>query len=171
MSSVKSAQPINYTALTPCSITFPDGYGVRCNGGCNHTAYWCNDKTVEYCQDSRVLRNDPRLCSHPTFWEDISCNYVVDTYLGKKIVGEHTYPGLRCTGTIKHCYYPQGSPPRENFPTTCRDKSDRVFQVGEPCPDTPDNICWESCDTPGPGCIVDYTDVVRYRRNDVFWVP
>ena len=60
-------------------------------------------------------------------------------------------------GTIKHCYYPQGLPPEgwkyDSYPTTCKDKSDRVFQVGEPCADTPDNICWESCDKPGPDCI------------------
>ena len=34
---------------------------------------------------------------------------------------------------------------------TCRDKSDRVFTVEEPCPDTRDN-CWESCELPGPNC-------------------
>ena len=150
MPKVSNVQSINYTALTRCTKDyFRDEEGVSCDGDCEHTANWCNDKvTVRFCADSGVWKTDPRLCSHPTFWEEISCNM---TY-------GHLYPGFRCTGTIKHCYYPKGTP---NYPTTCRDKSDRVFQVGEPCPDMPDtpyrvdtsdNICWESCDKPGPNC-------------------
>ncbi len=154
MSNVTSAQSINYTAaLAPCtdnSGSVVKGAGVMCERlslrVCIHTARWCNDKAEGYCEDSKVWRTDPGLCSHPTFWQNISCNYYdVWTRLH--------YPGLRCTGAIKHCYYPQGSPPDFDLPTTCRDKSDRVFQVGEPCPDTPDNICQESCDTPGTGCL------------------
>ena len=152
VSKVTSAQSINYTALAHC--TDGDyGAGVECEGYCEHTATWCNDKFERYCDDSGVWPSisgvwmtDPRLCSHPTFWQDIlSCNYT--DYLG------HFYPGVRCTGAIKHCYYTQAPPDYDDYyPTTCRDKSDRVFQVGEPCQDTPDNICWESCDSPGPGC-------------------
>ena len=144
VSTVTSGRSINYTALAPC--TFSDGdVGVKCDGGvCLHTAIWCNEKWGKrYCKDSRVMTTDPRLCSQPTFWQEKSCNY---TYRG------HIFPGVRCTGAIKHCYYPKGSPDEDYYPTTCRDKSDRVFQVGEPCPETPDNICQESCDTPGPGC-------------------
>ena len=136
---------INYTALNTCSEGWMDGnVGFECNGHCMPTGWWCNDKDKEYCPDSGVWTNDPRICSNSTFWQEISCNFTSLHY---------NYPGLRCTGAFKHCYYPQGPPDEDSLPTTCRDKSDRVFQVGEPCPDTPDNICWESCDTPGPGCL------------------
>ena len=95
--SVSSAQSINFTALVSC--TKSDGDGVLCAGGCKHTAIWCNEKWDGYCEDSGVWRTDPRLCSHPTFWQERSC----------KMTSEgHLYPGLRCTGAIKHCYYPQG---------------------------------------------------------------
>ncbi len=142
VSSVISAKSINYTAaMAPC--TYSGNADFICNEYCKSPYEWCNAKYERiYCSDSGVWMSDPVLCSHPTFWRDRSCNLFLYAEF---------YPGLRCTGAIKHCYYPQGIPQR-NYHTTCRDKSDRVFQVGEPCPDTPDNICWESCDMPGPGC-------------------
>ena len=30
--------------------------------------------------------------------------------------------------------------------------SDRIYKVDMPCPETPENICWESCLTPGHNC-------------------
>ena len=121
-SSVTSAQGINYTAvLTQCTVRDRDA-GVKCDGDCVHAVYWCNDNSENYCSDSGVRRTDAGLCSHPTFWKEISCNL---TY------GGQLYPGLRCTGAIKQCYYPQGSLDEDYWPTTCRDKSDRVFQVGK----------------------------------------
>ena len=154
MSSVTRIKSINYTALTPCTTRRVEFYstssahdgdaGLVCDGNCPHNAVWCNDKRDGFCDDSGVRTTDPGLCSDPTFWQEISCNW---TEFGQ------LYAGVGCTGAIKQCYYPQGSPTADWYPTTCRDKSDRVFQVGEPCPDTPDNICWESCDIPGPGCL------------------
>ena len=162
MSILTSAPSINYTALVPCGVA-----GVKCDGWCVRTADWCNEKTEKYCADLGVKTSDPRLCSNTTFWQELKWSYVRKSFLQRDpsyydpIVQElscnltddgQLYPGLRCTGTIKQCYYPQGSP-NSYYPTICRDKSDRVFKVGEPCPETPENICWESCDMPGPNCI------------------
>ena len=87
---------INYTALAPCTHWEGDA-GVWCGSSCWHTALWCNDKLEKYCEDSWVRTTDPRLCSHPTLWQEISCN---------KTSGGQLYPGVRCTGGIKHCYFP-----------------------------------------------------------------
>ena len=124
VSSETSAQSINYTALTPCSYSYSDSdwQGVICNGLCGPAAAWCNDKTNGYCADSGVNTNNPVLCSDEAFWRNISCDW---TYPGGQL-----YPGVRCPGTIKHCRYPQGSP-NNNYPTTCRDKSDRIYNVEE----------------------------------------
>ena len=80
----------------------------------------------------------------------LQLHHEVRCWGGVKFRGQ-IYPGVRCTGAIKHCYCPKGSTDEDYYPTTCRDKSDRVFQVGEPCPNS-DNNCWESCDKPGHGC-------------------
>ena len=141
-SSETRAQSINYTALTPCNSSRSNGeQSVNCDRDCVNAAYWCNDKWDAYCQESGVNTNDPVLCSDETLWQNISCDWTLTQF----------YPGVRCTGTIKHCRYPRGRP-SPNFPTTCRDKSDRVFTDGEPCPDTPGDICHESCLNPGANC-------------------
>ena len=143
VSSENRAQSINYTALTTCNSN-SDGYGqgVTCDGWCGHAAHWCNDKRDErYCEDSGVRMNDPVLCSDDAFWRNISCDY---TEYGQ------FYPGVRCTGTIKHCRYPQGSPNKYLYPKTCRDMSDRIYNVGEPCPDSPGDIILLSSPVPKP---------------------
>ena len=127
VSSETRAHSINYTALTPCSYDDWD-QGVNCDGLCRLAAVWCDDKIDLYCADSGVNTNNPVLCSNDTFWRNISCD---KTYRGQ------FYAGVRCTGTIQHCRFPQGSPDERLLPTTCRDKSDRTYMVGEPCPDTP----------------------------------
>ena len=57
VSSVTSAQSINYTAaLTQCTVSDGDA-GVKCDGDCVHAAYWCNDNWENYCSDSRSEEN------------------------------------------------------------------------------------------------------------------
>ena len=91
--------------------------------------------------------NDPVLCSKDFFWQNFSCDFTDYTFTDGQF-----FPGVRCNGTIKHCKYPKGGP-YENYHTTCRDKSDRIFTAGELCPSTPDDICRESCDNPtNPYC-------------------
>ena len=113
-------QNFNFTALAPC--TDDDGdQGVMCDGECRWSTGWCNNRFKYDCQDSGVITNDPTLCANHTFWENISCDL---TWNGQ------FYSGKRCTGSIKHCYFPLGSP-FIHFPTTCKDKSDRVFKLKE----------------------------------------
>ena len=45
-----------------------------------------------------------------------------------------------------------GSETQMEYVKTCSDFSDRIYRVGQPCPDTPDNICWDSCESPAPDC-------------------
>ena len=126
-----------------------------------------------------LTTNDPVLCSNYTFWQNYSCNLILtilDPY------NSSIYKGERCSGTLQHCYYPytnlssifDGSynwhpsePDITPYPRTCLDKSDRVFEVGTICSDTPEEecfdgywevidcpeqLCWESCADRGPKC-------------------
>ena len=144
-SIVAPSRQISYSLLTSC--TDEDGSpGVICNGKCRWTGYWCSEKFSErsvYCDDSDIYDNDSTLCSNHTFWKNMNCDYS-DTAKGI------FYPGRRCNGSIKQCIY--STSPINYLPTTCADLSDRVFELAKPCQTTQDNLCWESCNMPGPSC-------------------
>ena len=147
---------INYTALETCYrddqlIHYKDP-GVRCEGTCHWNGFWCRTLAgaQSFCLDSGIYNNDKFLCSNYTFWQNVSC----DVYISDK-----WYEGKRCNGPIQHCYWPFQLPSSgydildDQYVKTCSDFSDRIYRVGQPCPDTPDNICWDSCESPGPKCI------------------
>ena len=145
ISKKERKERINYPALENCTIpSFADG--VYCNQpSCVPNFQWCSKSQPNDCIDSGVKTNDAILCSNHTFWQNV--NISCDIKIGPKI-----YKGERCRGAIKHCYYPEGTPWPTFYPSTCRDKSDRVFVIGELCDEKPGSICWESCDRPGPNC-------------------
>ena len=104
---ISKYQNINYTALATCDIGIP---GVMCDEVCWDTTEWCTEQpwSTMYCENSGVSTRDPGLCSHPTFWQEIGgCNWYHKGLL---------VPGFRCTGAIKHCYYPFLLSASEIFP-------------------------------------------------------
>ena len=149
---IENRKKIDITSFIPCLDT-DNNPGVMCGADCRLSHLWCNGDFVASCDTGSGLVNttDPVLCSNPLVWRNVSCSQY----------------GVRCTGQNMQCVYPRYTRDKGNGTTIeedpevvealfkfnqCSDKSDRVFQVGEPCPDTPDNICWESCDTPRPNC-------------------
>ena len=173
-------QKINYTALEFCTdkeLNNPHHLGLKCDDHCIGILGWCLKEDTYYCNEAGVLTNDPVLCSNHTFWKNISCD--LTSFYFHPSIHPSIYKGERCSGTTQHCYYPW-EPSKEFYPLpdmtvytrTCSDKSDRVFQVGQTCPDeipkeicydwfltpfpcpneTPSTICWESCSNPSPNC-------------------
>ena len=169
---------INYTALEPCtewSINNIHHKGLTCGNHCLGIKNFCLNSATAFCSNAGVLSSDPVLCSNHTFWQNFDCNLKIESFFGLK---PSYYPGKRCSGKLQHCYYPldrsldyHPTPDTSLYPTTCGDKSDRVFNVGHscpdetpkekctdwnfgsfPCPESPITICWESCDKPGPNC-------------------
>ena len=152
LQTVKSAA-INYSALAICSYNAQGDQGVLCDGECLPGGEWCRERDPpRYCQDSGVYTADARLCSNHTLWRDISCNFTFSIPGFYKVFNH----GERCSGTNQECYWPY--PSDDSFArdaeltNTCKDLSDRVFELGKPCQKTPGNICYDSCDAPGQGC-------------------
>ena len=173
---------INYAAFQPCTewnlMSNPHEYGLTCGDHCHGIQNFCNVVSSAYCSNAGILTNDPVLCSNYTFWQDFKCHLKMGYPYHPPYYNPSIYPGERCTGTLQHCYFPFFSslefhflPDSTVYPSTCSDKSDRVFRVGQscpdeipkknctawnfesfPCPDSPITICWESCDSPGPNC-------------------
>ena len=143
---VSTRLDINYTALKHCLVDEQDGF--MCNNYCRKSSKWCyEERYAEHCLEAGVNVNDKILCSNETFWRNISCNTKFHNFEGTSL---EFYHGRRCTGSIKHCYFPLGTSSHD--PTMCLDKSDRVFNVGQPCPNAQDLNCWRECRTPGPNC-------------------
>ena len=132
---------INYTELQPCfRLGIP---GTWCGGVCVWNQQWCSDESPNYCEHAGIYTNDTVLCSNHTFWKNITCTQ----YFNRSLIVQGKF---RCKGAIQHCYWPKSN--NDDWPKTCRDLSDRVFDVGQPCSDTPDDICWDSCKKPGLKC-------------------
>ena len=155
---------LNYTTLEYCTdydVSYnPFRHGVMCNGLCLNVADWCQSYNSENCGDLRV--NDPVLCSNYTFWQNITCTFLMvydNMTLPTDItnpVNQHDnygilYKGERCKGTLQHCYYPYypyissyffpENPEVESYRSTCLDNSDRVFKNEQRCPDIPHELC------------------------------
>ena len=137
---------INYTELKYCSVAEQDG--VMCNNRCRRSNRWCyEERYAEYCPEAGVNVNNKIMCSNETFWRNVSCKIENPNF---ETTLRRFYHGKRCTGSIKHCYFPLGTPSHD--PTMCLDNSDRVFNVGQLCPDAQDLNCWKECRNPGPNC-------------------
>ena len=164
---------LNYTALRHCwlpSLQNRGCNGRKCGDTCLGMEIWCRGIQNQYCENALVKSNDPVLCSNHTFWHNIDCD--VNFYGGILL----RYFGKRCTGPIKHCYYPElywdyqmtdDYYEQGPYTYTCADMSDRVFDMEQPCPENVcknwawdiipcpedrENFCWESCSNPGHGC-------------------
>ena len=140
---------INYTALTTCNGEDIDGRptpGLRCDSSCEYIGFWCRGYGHWYCDEQGVSINDPSLCSNHTFWKNISC--------GVTLPNNNFLEGKTCRGKSQNCVWPELPEIYDllEYPRTCSDFSDRVFEVEQPCPDSPENICWDSCDNPGVNC-------------------
>ena len=92
------SQSISYDALKLEPCLHPEGAGMKCDGKCLPSPYWCNDKFRKRCPDLLgVMTNDPVLCSQDERWKDLTCD--IDLGTGGR------YPGERCTNcTIGRLY-------------------------------------------------------------------
>ena len=132
---------IDFTAIKSCErYSYP---GMECSGTCVLNNQWCSDESPSYCAESGIFTNDPVLCSNHTFWKNIPCLQTINRTLVQ---------GKRCKGTIQHCYWPLSNDNNTEWQSTCRDLSDRVFDSERLCPDSPDQICLDSCNDPATGC-------------------
>ena len=143
---------IDITSFTPC-LDHDNVPGVMCGSECRQNYLWCDDNTAASCDTGSGLINttDPRLCSNPHVWRNVSCSQYFDD---KRV---YSY-GVRCTGQIMQCVYPWYTSDKGNEKaleegphlieaysamefkdlryrphTQCSDKSDQVFNISLTC--------------------------------------
>ena len=124
---------VNYTKLEKC-FNRHGAPGARSiddkKQKCMENYRWCVDyDEVLPTTDGPISTDNPEICNNNTAWMkmNISCYY----YVNDKLVSA----GLRCTGAIKHCYYPwyYRQNARPGYFITCKDNSDRVFPINTSC--------------------------------------
>ena len=127
----KISQDINITSFTTCITR--DRYrnpGRMCGSKCRENSKWCYDTSQDECNTGKevILTTDPRLCSNPQVWRNVSCNKFNRFH-------EVYYYGLRCRGSKMRCVYPWYTIQRGETDgvTRCEDKSDQVFNSSLTC--------------------------------------
>ena len=125
---------INYNALAKCdNFGGGTGDGIWTKDGCKGNSAWCQGYAdVVETSDGIVSVDNPELCRNNTFWlkSNISCDWHFDNKVA--------FIGSRCTGDMKHCYYPwysryNANPSSNGLANTCLDKSDHVFPLNTSC--------------------------------------
>ena len=138
-----SQTSINYQALTQCTDRSMEGNlghnGLMCGDACLGMFVWCHEGfPTDFCDNAGVDIMNRHLCSNYTFWHNISCDVTFEIDVGNASWVDRR--GKRCSGTKQHCYYPYQEniwnhlrPDMTSVAITCDDKSDRVYEVGQPC--------------------------------------
>ena len=98
---------------------------------CIESYKWCSEEHLSTCGLQNVSTRDWRLCENALVFRNTSCNL----HYGN---GRPWAYGLRCSGYHKQCYYPwygleYGEFYYDGQLSTCKDKSDQVFTIGETC--------------------------------------
>ena len=134
--------------LEPCNT--PQGNpGVQCGDVCGSVSVWCTDTDLfppQPCPNlgPGITSNSQAVCGHPA-WAAITCE--VPNY------SDGFGPGTRCGGTWPgQCVYPKTIYDDTVLPRSCKDHSDRVFQLHTRCPVAPatttgwEDTCYHVCD-------------------------